>query len=90
MLKQPWLGPDAVGLGESKYSAVSSADGCASPGTPWGVQWDQDVWRGSVLWARSHAMVRHAAATECVAHIRADLITLGEGDWKLPGVRFFH
>lgn len=41
---------------------------------------------------RGHAMV-HAASTECVAHVGADLAALGWGGWKLPRfswVKVFH
>lgn len=74
---------------EFKYSARSSADGCAAMELlGCAVGWGRVVGLRAV--GNGHAMVLHAAATECVACAWADLPTLGEADWKLPGFRVFH
>lgn len=81
-------GCQACGVCEFKYSARSSADGCVAMellGSA--VGWGGVVGLRAV--GRGRAMVLYAAATECVACVGADLPTLGDADWKLPGFRVF-
>lgn len=44
MLKQQWLDPDEMGLGDFKYGAVSSVSRCVSHGASRGVPWNTDMW----------------------------------------------
>lgn len=51
MLKWQRLDPDEVGLGDFKYSAVSSCQQVCGHGAPWGVPWNRDMWWSCVLWS---------------------------------------